>query len=263
MLELAAYLGIGTIVGFLSGLLGIGGGVIIVSSLALMFAAHGFPATYVMHMAIATSLGAMLAGSFASLRTHDRHGAVDWSVVKLMTPGLVAGSVGGAALARLMPTAFLKFVFLGITVFLSLQMVLGLKAKGARELPGRAGLAAAGFFVGLVSGLFGGGAAAIGVPFLTWCNVSTHRAIGTVAALAFPLAVAGSIGYAVAGWSVAGLPRWSVGFVYLPALVGISAASMLLAPFGARLAHRLPGARLRRIFALILAGLAVKVAVSI
>src|SRR5512142_771774 len=155
MLELGAYLAIGTIVGFLSGLLGIGGGVIIVSSLALMFSAHGFPANYVMHMAIATSLGAMLAGSFASLRTHDRHDAVDWSVVKLMTPGLVAGSAGGAALARLMPTAFLKFVFLGITIFLAAQMVLGLKAKAARALPGRPGLAAAGSFIGLVSGLFG------------------------------------------------------------------------------------------------------------
>jgi len=263
MIELGAYLAIGTVVGFLSGLLGIGGGVIIVSSLALMFSAHAFPANYVMHMAIATSLGAMLAGSFASLRTHDRHDAVDWGVVKLMTPGLVAGSAGGAALARLMPTAFLKFVFLGITIFLAAQMVLGLKAKASRALPGRPGLAAAGFFIGIVSGLFGGGAAAIGVPFLTWCNVGTHRAIGTVAALAFPLAVAGSIGYAVAGWSIAGLPRWSVGFVYLPALVGISAASLLLAPLGARLAHRLPAARLRRIFALVLVGMAMKVAVSI
>ena len=263
MPEAAAYLAIGTIVGFLSGLLGIGGGVIIVSSLALLFSAHGFPANYVMHMAIATSLGAMLAGSFASLRTHDRHGAVDWSVVKLMTPGLVAGSMGGAALARLMPTAFLKFVFLGITIFLSLQMVLGLKAKGSRELPARPGLVVAGFFIGIVSGLFGGGAAAIGVPFLTWCNVSTHRAIGTVAALAFPLAVAGSLGYALAGWSVAGLPSWSIGFVYVPALVGISVASMLLAPLGARLAHRLPATGLRRIFAVVLAAMAAKVAFSI
>ncbi|HSN22510.1 MAG TPA: sulfite exporter TauE/SafE family protein [Usitatibacter sp.] len=263
MLELVAYLAIGAVVGFLSGLLGIGGGIIIVSSLALMFSAHAFPAEYVMHMAIATSLGAMLAGSFSSLRTHDQHGAVDWGVVKLMTPGLLAGSLGGAALARFMPTAFLKYVFLAITLFITLQMVLGLKAKATRELPRRGGLAAAGFFVGVISGLFGGGAAAIGVPFLTWCNVSTHRAIGTVAALAFPLAAAGSIGYAAAGWSVAGLPRWSVGFVYLPALVGISASSMLLAPFGARLAHRLPAARLRRIFALVLVVMASKVAVSI
>ena len=141
--------------------------------------------------------------------------------------------------------------------------MLGLKAKAARELPGRPGLIGAGFFIGIVSGLFGGGAAAIGVPFLTWCNVSTHRAIGTVAALAFPLAAAGCIGYAVGGWTVPGLPRWSVGFVYLPALVGISASSMLLAPFGARLAHRLPAARLRKIFALILVLMASKVAVSI
>jgi len=261
--ELAAYLAIGTAVGFLSGLLGIGGGIIIVSSLALMFAHHGFPASYLMHMAIATSLGAMLAGSLASLRAHHRHGAVEWSVVKLMTPGLVAGSAGGAALARFMPPAFLKYTFLGITLFVTLQMVAGFSPRASRGLPKRGGLLAAGFPIGLISGLFGGGAAAIGVPFLTWCNVGTHRAIGTVAALAFPLALAGSLGYAAAGWDVAGLPPWSVGFVYLPALLGISATSMLFAPFGARLAHRLPARRLRRIFALVLLAMSAKVAVSV
>jgi uncharacterized membrane protein YfcA len=263
MAQLSAYLAIGAAVGFLSGLLGIGGGIIIVSSLALMFAHHGFPPAYLMHMAIATSLGAMLAGSLSSLRAHHQHGAVDWSVVKLMTPGLVAGSMGGAALARFMPPAFLKYAFLAITLFVTLQMVAGFGPKASRELPNRAGLAGAGFPIGVISGLFGGGAAAIGVPFLTWCNVSTHRAIGTVAALAFPLALAGSIGYAAAGWDIPGRPAWSIGFVYLPALVGISASSMLLAPFGARLAHRMPARRLRRIFAVVLLAMGAKVAVSI
>jgi len=261
--ELAAYLAIGTAVGFFAGLLGIGGGIIIVSSLALLFAAHGFPSAYVMHMAIATSLGAIVAGSWASLRTHHRHGAVDWVVVKRMTPGLLLGVMAGAMLARFVPTAFLKFFFLGFALLVTAQMVLDVKPAPSRELPRGGALAAAGAFIGVFSGLVGGGAAGIGVPFLTWCNVSTHRAIGTVAALGFPLAIAGSVGYIASGWSVQGLPRWSVGFVYLPALVAISATSMLLAPYGARLAHRLPGATLRRIFAIFLLVLGAKVAISV
>jgi len=261
--DLGAYLAIGAVVGFLAGLLGIGGGIVIVSSLALMFSTRAFPPAFVMHMAIATSLGAMVAGSFASMRTHHRHGAVDWHVVKLMTPGLLVGALGGTALSRYIPNAFLKYFFLGFTLVVTAQMAFNFKPGASRDLPQGSALAAAGAAIGVVSGLFGSGAAAIGVPFLTWCRMGTHRAIGTVAALAFPLAISGSAGYIAAGWGVEGLPRGSLGFVYLPALVGISATSMLFAPFGARLAHRLPAARLRRMFAIFLAAMAAKVAVSI
>src|SRR5258705_12900107 len=114
------------------------------------------------------------------------------------------------------------------------QMVLTLRHKATRGLPATAGLPAVAVFIGVCSSLFGGGAAAIGVPFLTWCNLTTHRAIGTVAAMGFPLAIAGALGYAAVGWSLASLPRYSMGFVYLPAFVGISATSMLAAPLGAR-----------------------------
>lgn len=263
MAELAAYLAIGAAVGFFAGLLGIGGGIIIVSSLALMFAARGVPAGYVMHLAIGTSLAAIVLGSWSSFRAHHRHGAVDWDVVRGMVPGLLAGVFAGAVLSRFMPGAFLKYWFLGFMLFVTVQMVSGLRPKASRALPGRAGLAAMGAFIGACSSLFGGGAAAVGVPFLTWCNLSTHRAIGTVAAMGFPLAIAGTIGYIVAGWGVPGLPPWSVGFVYLPAFAGISVTSMLLAPFGARLAHRLRGPTLRRIFAAFLLAMAAKLAISI
>ena len=261
--ELGVYLAIGVVVGFFAGLLGIGGGIIIVSSLALLFAAHGFAGPYVMHLAIGTSLAAMMVGSVASFRAHDRHDAVDWSVVRAMTPGLLAGVALGAIVARFASTAFLKVFFLTFAALVTAQMVLNLKPKPARTLPTPRALAAFGVVIGTVSSLFGGGAAAIGVPFLTWCNVTTHRAIGTVAAMGFPLAIAGTLGYAAAGWSAAGLPDWSVGFVYLPAFVGISATSMLAAPWGAKLAHRLKGATLRRIFALFLLAMGVKVAVSV
>lgn len=261
--ELAAYLGVGAIVGFFAGLLGIGGGIIIVSTLALMFKAHGYAPDHVMHLAIGTSLAAMAAGALSSLRAHHRRGAVDVALVKAMTPGLVAGVFFGAFLARHAGTAFLKYFFLGFVLFNTAQMSLNLRPAPSRELPGRGVLMAIALAIGIVSSLFGGGAAAVGVPFLTWCNVSTHRAIGTVAAMAFPLAIAGTLGYIGAGWDVPGLPEWSLGFVYLPAFLAISATSMFTAPLGARLAHRLHGATLRRIFAVFLVVMGVKVAVSV
>src|SRR5258708_112963 len=154
----------------------------------------------------------------------------------------------GAAISHFVSTAFLKYFFLTVMFLITAQMVFNMRPKPSRELPGTAGLAAMGVFAGLVSSLMGGGAAAVGVPFLTWCNVSTHRAIGTVAAMAFPFAVAGTLGYVMSGWSVPGLPQWSAGFVYLPAFLGISATSMLTAPLGARLPPRLKGRTLRRLF---------------
>jgi uncharacterized membrane protein YfcA len=263
MAEFAAYLGIGAVVGFFAGLLGIGGGIIIVSALALMFAAHGFPAQFIMHLAIGTSLSAIILGSWSSFRAHHRHGAVDFHLVRLMVPGLLAGVFIGAVVARFLPGAFLKYWFLGFTLFMTAQMVLGLRPKPSRQLPGRVALTAVALFIGTCSSLFGGGAAAVGVPFLTWCNVSTHRAIGTVAAMGFPLSIAGAIGYVIAGWGVAGLPPGSVGFVYVPAFIGISITSMLVAPFGAKLAHRLKGPTLRRIFAVFLLAMAFKLATAI
>lgn len=261
--ELGLYLGIGAVVGFFAGLLGIGGGIIIVSSLALLFAASGYPPQFIMHMAIGTSLAAIMAGAWSSFRTHHRHGAVDWAIVKAMTPGLLAGVLGGVAAARLAPTAFLKYFFLAFLVLLITTMALDIRPKPSRELPGSGGLTGMGLFIGAVSSLFGGGAAAIGVPFLTWCNVTTHRAIGTCAALGFPLAIAGTVGYALAGMDAPGLPPWSLGFVYLPAFLGISATSMLAAPVGARLAHKLQGRTLRRIFALFLLAMGAKLAISV
>jgi len=263
MPEAAAYLAIGAATGFFAGLLGIGGGTIIVSSLALMFAAQGFPPEFVMHMAIGTSLAAIMSGAWASFRTHHRHNSVDWPTVRAMIPGLLGGVLAGALLARFMDTAFLKVFFLGFMALIIAQMVFNVRPRAARALPGRAGLTAVAVFIGVSSSLFGGGAAAVGVPFLTWCNVTTHRAIGTVAAMGFPVAIAGAVGYAIAGLSAPDLPPWALGFVYLPAFLGISIASVLVAPFGARLAHRLKGPTLRRIFALFLIAIGVKVAVAV
>lgn len=261
--ELASYIGIGAIVGFFAGLLGIGGGLITVSSLAIMFSAHGYPSEYVMHMAVGTSLAVIVAGSWSSFRAHHRHGAVDWQVVRAMTPGMLGGVLAGSIVARFLPTAFLKYFFLVVMAAITAQMAFSLRPKPSRELPGKRALAAVAASIGLLSSLMGGGAAAVGVPFLTWCNMTTHRAIGTVAAMGFPLAIAGTAGYVASGWSAAGLPPASLGFVYVPAFVAIAIPSMLLAPVGARLAHRLKGTTLRRIFAMFLIATGAKVAISV
>lgn len=261
--ELAAYGAIGAATGFFAGLLGIGGGTIMVSSLALMFAAQGFPAPYVMHMAIGTSLAAIMSGAWASFRTHHRQGYVDWAIVKAMSPGLLAGVLLGSLVARFLDTAFLKVFFLGFMALITLQMILNVRPKASRALPGRGALGAVALLIGVSSSWFGGGAAAVGVPFLTWCSMTIHRAIGTVAAMGFPLAIAGAAGYAIAGLTVEGMPKWSVGFVYLPAFVGISITSVLVAPYGARLAHKLTGPTLRRIFAVFLIAIGAKVAISV
>jgi uncharacterized membrane protein YfcA len=142
-------------------------------------------------------------------------------------------------------------------------MVFNVRPRASRELPGRGALSGVGLAIGVASSWFGGGAAAVGVPFLTWCSMSIHRAIGTVSAMGFPVAIAGAVGYVIGGLGVDGLPEWSVGFVYLPALVGISITSVLVAPYGARLAHRLKGSTLRRIFAVFLIAVGVKVAISV
>jgi uncharacterized membrane protein YfcA len=263
MPELAAYFAIGLVVGFLSGLLGIGGGIIIVSSLAIMFSAHGFAPGYVMHLALGSSMACIVMSSIVSFRTHDKHGAVDWHVVRSVTPGLLAGVMAGVLIARASSTAVLKYLYLAFTLLVTLQWVLNVKPKPSRELPGRNGLAGFGIVMGTVAGLFGGGGAVLGVPFLTWCNQTMHRAIGTVAALGFPIAIIGTLGYVAAGWGVGGMPPWSLGFVYLPAVVGISLMSMITARWGARTAHRLKGNTLRRIFAVVLVALAAKVALSV
>jgi len=260
--ELAAYLALGAVVGFFAGLLGIGGGIIIVSTLAMMLAHQGVAPAYVMHLAIGTSLAAIVAGSWSSFRAHDRHGAVDWAVVRTMVPGLLAGVLAGAIAARFLPSGFLKGFFIAFTLFVVVQMVFGFRPKASRTLPARGPLAAVAAVIGVCSSLFGGGAAAIGVPFFAWCGMTAHRAIGTVAAMAFPIAIAGTVGYVVSGWGAAGLPRGSLGFVYLPAFAGISVTSVMLAPVGARLAHRLKGPTLRRIFALFLLAMVAKLAVT-
>jgi uncharacterized membrane protein YfcA len=252
------YLAIGATVGFLAGLLGIGGGMVMVPMLVFVFTAKGFPAEHMMHLSLATSMSTIVFTSLSSVRAHHRHGAVDWKVALAMAPGIVAGALAATLVAGLVPTRPLAMIFTGFMFYAATQMFIEVKPKPSRQLPGAAGLFGAGALIGGISSVLAAGGAFLSIPFLALCNVPLKRAIGTAAANGFPIAVAGTAGYVLNGLRVEGLPEGSLGYVYLPALVLIVAASMPLAPLGARLAHRLPVRRLRIVFALMLLALALR-----
>jgi uncharacterized membrane protein YfcA len=247
-----AYLLTGAVAGFFAGLLGVGGGVVLVPLLTIIFARQGFPANEVLHLALGTSIATILFTSLSSLRAHHRHRAVLWPVMRDLTPGILTGTLLGALLAARISSRALSIFFVGFMIFVALQMIANLRPRPSRNLPGRAGLGVAGTVIGAIASLAAMGGGALTVPYLIWCNVRAHQAIGTSAAVGLPIAIGGSIGYVWNGWGHTGLPSGSLGFVYLPGLGVILVASVLAAPLGARLAHRLPVAVLKRIFAALL-----------
>jgi uncharacterized membrane protein YfcA len=257
-MEWLAYLAIGGLVGFAAGLLGIGGGVVMVPLLVLVFRASGVAAEHIMHVALGTALAAMVFTSLSSMRAHHAHGAVDWKIARAMSPGMLAGSFVAALVAGFIPTFPLAVGFTALAFYAATQILLDLRPPGSRDLPGAPGLFTAGAVIGAVSSLLAAGGAFLTIPFLAWCKVPLRRAIGTAAANGLPIAIAGTAGYVINGLRAEGLPALSVGYIYLPALALVVTTSMLLAPLGARVAHRLPVKRLRQIFALMLYGFALK-----
>ncbi|MGE5767141.1 MAG: sulfite exporter TauE/SafE family protein [Bacteroidota bacterium] len=259
---LAAYVGLGLAVGFVAGLLGVGGGLIIVPVLIMLLHAYGLGGGMEPQLALGTSLASILFTSLSSVRAHHRRGAVEWPLVGRIAPGILAGTLAGALLATQVSAFVLKLFFVVFLFYAALQMWLDFRPAPHRGLPGRAGTTLAGTVIGAVSSWVGIGGGTLSVPFMLWHNVPLHRAIATSAAIGFPIAAAGAVGYVAGGWRADGLPPGSLGFVYLPALVGIVVGSVLTAPLGARTAHRLPVRPLKRIFALLLLALAVRMAAA-
>lgn len=252
LLDLGAYLAVGSVAGLLAGLLGVGGGLVIVPALVWVFHGNGIAPSVVVHLAVGTSLATIIVTSISSIQAHHRRGAVRWELVAQLTPGIVLGAWLGAALADALPTLWLQRVFAGFVIMVGLQMLLGAHAEARRQLSGKPGMFLVGGVIGMVSAVVGIGGGSLTVPFLNWCGVHMRNAVATSAACGLPIAVAGAIGFVVAGWGDIALPEGTTGFVYWPAFVGISIASFLLAPLGARLAHSLPLPILRRVFAALL-----------
>lgn len=246
------YILAGVVAGVLAGLFGIGGGLVIVPLLVYCFGIQGVSPEILMQVALGTSLACILFTSVSSARSHHKRGAVDWDTVKRIVVGILIGTYLGSVLAAWLPSDFLKGFFVIFLYYVATQMLLGKQPKASRELPGTLPMFGAGNVIGMVSSLVGIGGGTLSVPFLVWCNTPMHRAIGTSSAIGFPIAVAGTFGFIVNGMGVAERPEWSLGFVYIPALLGIVITSVLTAPLGVRLAHSLPVARLKKGFALFL-----------
>lgn len=240
---------IGCVVGFIAGLLGIGGGLTMIPMLTLIFTYAQFPPADVLHIAVATSMATIVFTSIASVRAHNQHRAVLWPVFWRLAPGILIGSLLGPQIVSGMSTRLLSGVFALFAFYTGTRLIRNKLPKATRELPGTVGLWIVGTSIGVISSMVGAGGGFVSVPLMTACNVRLHNAVATSAALGLPIAVAGTAGFLIAGFRHPGLPPYTVGYIYLPALIAIVSASMLIAPIGVRLAHRWPVARLRHAFA--------------
>ncbi|MDH2918278.1 MAG: sulfite exporter TauE/SafE family protein [Sideroxydans sp.] len=251
-----AYLLLGALVGFFAGLLGIGGGLLLVPVLSFLFEAQHLAEGNHLHFALGTAMAAILYTAAASAHAHHQRGAVNTTVVRSMTPALLIGTLFGSLFATQISPRYITLFFALFVYAAAAQMLLAFKPRPTRQLPSRVGLSLVGIAIGAISSLVSIGGGTLSVPYLQWHNVPFKHAIGTSAALGFPIALGGTLGYIVTGLSLVNAPSGALGFVYLPAFFLLAAGSLFTTPLGAAAAHRLPLSWLRRAFALLLVGLA-------
>ncbi|EXJ13411.1 sulfite exporter TauE/SafE family protein [Imhoffiella purpurea] len=260
-LELSAYLLIGALSGLLAGLFGVGGGAVIVPALILVFGQIAIGGDWIPHLAIGTSLATIIGTGAASALAHHRRGGVRWEIFVRLVPGIVLGAWAGAAVIGWIPAEWLKRMFAVFLAVVGTRMLVSRpRQTSTGELPGTPGMIAAGGGIGLLSALVGIGGGTLTVPFLSSRGVEMRQAVGTSAACGLPIAIAGAIGFVLAGWDREGLPSLSTGFVYWPAVLAMLLASMPSAPVGAQLAHSLPVKTLKRLFGVLLLMIATELA---
>lgn len=244
---------LGVSVGFMAGLLGIGGGGIMVPILTSIFLWQGFDPKQVVHLALGTSMASIVVTSFSSMRAHHRMQGVTWEVVRAMTPGIFVGTFIATFLVSLSNGLVLAAIFGVFMLCVSVQMFLGKQPSASRTLPSKAALAGVGSGIGGISALVSIGGGTLSVPFLYWHNLPMQRAIGTSAALGLPIAISGTLGYLIHGQSQSAIDTaWTYGFIYLPAVMVISVCSYFSAPLGVLLAYRLPVGAIKKVFAVLL-----------
>lgn len=247
------YIGLGVIAGFVAGLLGVGGGLIIVPVLIIIFQSNNFSPDIIVHLAIGTSLASIIFTSLSSIYAHHfRHHAVRWDIVKQLTLGIVVGAFAGAVLADFVSASNLQLIFGFFEISVAIQMALNIKAHAGRKLPNKAGMIMAGSGIGVVSSIVGIGGGSLTVPFLSWCNIKIQQAIATSSACGLPIAIAGCVGFIVTGWNEVTLPKYTFGYIYWPAFIMIVISSMLMAPVGAWFAHWISAEKLKRVFSIAL-----------
>lgn len=258
-----AFLSLGLFAGFMAGLLGIGGGGIMVPMLTTIFLAQGLAPAYVVHLALGTSMAAIVMTSISSMRAHHARGGVLWPIVKTMAPGVILGTFAATFLAAKISSQHLAMFFALFMGYVALNMLRPKKAVVAKpKAAGKPELTAVGSGIGVISALVSIGGGSLTVPYLSWRGIALKNAIGTSAAVGLPISLAGAIGYLLQAQPELDLP-YAVGMVYLPGVLLMSAASFITAPLGAKLAHKLPVATLKKVFAVLLILLSVKMLLSV
>lgn len=231
--------------------------------LASLFLTMGSSSEKVVHLALGSSMAAIIVTSIASLRAHHLRRAVLWDYVKRMSPGIILGTFVATYFASIASSMFLAVffsVFMGIValqVFLDKQPVAHAKQSGSGHL------FLVGSGIGAISALVSIGGGSMTVPYLVWRNIDIKKAIGTSAAIGLPISISGTLGYVINGWSITSWSNNMLGFVYLPAVLLISISSFLFAPLGVKMAHSLPVSVLKKVFAVVLIVLSVKMLLSI
>ena len=249
---------LGLVSGLLAGLFGIGGGLVIVPVLALLFRAQGFPFELVMLMAVATSLATIILTAMASVWAHHRLGSVVWAKVFRLSPGIMLGAALGAVVAKHISADTLRTILVVFLVVVGIQMAMQVKPKPDRVKQSKALDFLVANSIGLLSSIVGIGGGTLTVPYLVHGQMLMRNAVAVASACGLPIAVAGTVSYALLGWNALHLPEWSLGYVYLPAFLGTGLSSIATAPIGAKFAHKLPAAKLKRYFSLLLFVMAAK-----
>lgn len=253
-MEFIIFLAIGALAGFAAGLFGVGGGLIIVPLLYVVFSQMGYPSDVIMHMALGTSLATIIVTSISSLLAHHRNGAVMWSVCRNLSPGLVIGSFFGAGIAGMLSGANLQLIIGVFVIWVAYQMFVGAQkvVDQTKILPSPAKQVLAGTGIGVASAIFGIGGGSLTVPYLNHYGVVMQKAVGTSAACGLPIAIAGALGFMFFGMKEHVNVSNAIGFVHIYAFLGISLMSFFTAKFGAKVAHALSPAMLKKCFSVLL-----------
>jgi len=255
-------LALGSLVGFLAGLLGIGGGLIIVPALVYLLPLIGVSSEVVMPMALGTSLGAIVITSTSAAFAHHRKNNIPWSLARPLMISVAIGALLGAFIADSLSSETLTGFFSIVVVLLAVYMLLSINASKVRSLPATYVLQSFSFITGVIASLMGIAGGAILVPMLSFFGVSVRHSIGIATACGVMVALFGSLGYILTGLSLADLPQWSLGYIYLPALFGIVLSSSIFAPLGVKYASKLPVKTLKKFFAVFLIFVAIKMMLS-
>jgi uncharacterized membrane protein YfcA len=260
--EILIFLALGSVAGLTAGLFGVGGGLVIVPTLLWVFSSQGIDQSIVMHLAVGTSLATIIVTSLSSIHAHNKRKAVRWSLFLMLTPGIVLGAWLGAATADMLSTLWLQRVFAVFAMLVALHLVLDADFGKQGNLPGKARMTIAGTIIGVVSSIVGIGGGSMTVPYLHWHGVDMRNAVATSSACGLPIALAGTIGFIFTGWNEGALPAGSSGYVYWSAMPWIVIATVIFAPVGAGLAHSLPTRILRRLFAMLMFVVGLKLMLS-